>query len=276
MRENYELQAAWFTVFLLGAAYAVYTRFSTPSPGAPVGHTLGVIGTLLMLATETLYSIRKRTNWLQFGRLRTWLSLHIYMGIVGPTMVLMHTAWKFHGLAGLTMLLTAVVVISGFFGRYIYTAVPRTMSGATVEYQQLAAQLNRLSEQLQSWLAQEPPHVRELIQRVTGGRRSLAAVGAASGGSVRRVLIRAWDDWNYRRQVYQVLSQVDTVDQSQLREIGRLLQRRHRLERQAASLTTARKLLGQWRIAHVPMGTALFTAVALHVAAALLFSTLAR
>ena len=50
-------------------------------------------------------------------------------GLVGPYMVLLHTAMRFSGLAGLTMLLTLVVVASGVVGRYLYTRVPRTVQG---------------------------------------------------------------------------------------------------------------------------------------------------
>ena len=48
-------------------------------------------------------------------------------------MVLLHTSWKFNGLAGATTLLTLIIVISGFIGRYIYTRIPRTMEGLEIE-----------------------------------------------------------------------------------------------------------------------------------------------
>ena len=47
-------------------------------------------------------------------------------GLVGPYMVLLHTALNFNGLAGLTTVLMVVVVISGLVGRFIYTRLPRT------------------------------------------------------------------------------------------------------------------------------------------------------
>ncbi len=275
MTESRELKAAWITVFFLAVVYVFYARFETPSPGIPIGHTLGIAGTLLMLATETLYSIRKRTQLLQFGRLRTWLSVHIYMGIVGPTMVLMHTAWKFHGLAGITLLLTAVVALSGFFGRYIYTSIPRTMSGKAVEHRQLTGQLEQLNNQLQGWLAQKPAQLQELVRLDTGQRAEPVPAGAVTGNA-KAVLSRVWDDWNYRRALRQSLGQLSTVERAQIQEISQLLQKRHRLERQAASWSTARTLMSRWRAAHVPIGTALFTSVALHVVAALVFSTFSR
>ena len=130
MRRNRELFAALFAVVIVTAIYAFLYRGGAPRSGSPVGHWMGVIGMALMLATETLYSLRKRARRVHFGRLRDWLSVHIFMGIFGPYLVLLHTAWTFRGLAGAAMLMTTLVVISGFVGRYIYTRIPRAADGA--------------------------------------------------------------------------------------------------------------------------------------------------
>ena len=130
MRRNRELIAALLAVLAATAIYAYFYRGNAPRSGAPVGHWMGVIGMALMLATETLYSLRKRAKRVHVGRLRDWLSVHIFMGIFGPYMVLLHTAWTFRGLAGAAMLMTILVVISGFVGRYIYTRIPRAADGS--------------------------------------------------------------------------------------------------------------------------------------------------
>jgi hypothetical protein len=78
-----------------------------------------------MLMTATLYSLRKLRTDARWGSTAGWLKLHMVTGLVGPYMVLLHTAMKFNGLAGLAMLLTVVVVVSGVVGRYLYTRVPR-------------------------------------------------------------------------------------------------------------------------------------------------------
>jgi hypothetical protein len=44
--------------------------------------------------------------------------------------VILHTGWRFGGLAGFVTLMTGVVVASGFFGRYLYNQVPRLDSDA--------------------------------------------------------------------------------------------------------------------------------------------------
>lgn len=72
--------------------------------------------------------------------MQSWLQFHIFTGLVGPYMVLLHTSWKFNGLAGATTLLTIVIVVSGFIGRYIYTHVPRTLEGLEITYPNVQAQ----------------------------------------------------------------------------------------------------------------------------------------
>ena len=63
----------------------------------------------------------------------TWLQLHIFTGLAGPYKVLLHTSWKLNGLAGATTLLTVIIVLSGFIGRYIFTRIPRSMEGMEIE-----------------------------------------------------------------------------------------------------------------------------------------------
>ena len=48
-------------------------------------------------------------------------------------MVLLHSSWKFNGIAGVTTLFTIIIVISGFTGRYIFTRIPRTLDGLEIE-----------------------------------------------------------------------------------------------------------------------------------------------
>ena len=86
-----------------------------------------------MLLTEILYSLRKRSQSARWGSMASWLQFHIFTGLVGPFLVLLHSSWKFNGLAGATTLLTILIVISGFVGRYIYTQIPRTLEGVEIE-----------------------------------------------------------------------------------------------------------------------------------------------
>jgi len=135
LRNAIELWLAFFAAVLITAFYGLVMIFTREIPPASelFGHGLGILGFVLMLMTETLYSLRKRMRTVRFGRMSLWLKFHIFTGLVGPYMVLLHTSWKFNGLAGVTTLLTVVIVISGFVGRYIYTRIPRTADGIAIE-----------------------------------------------------------------------------------------------------------------------------------------------
>ena len=130
-----ELWWALIACVCTGAAYGVLSvRMHEVPPAAELfGHTLGIVGFVMMIMTETLYSLRKRSRLARWGRMASWLQFHIFTGIVGPFMVLLHSSWKFHGLAGAVTLLTVVIVFSGFIGRYIYTRIPRSLDGVEIE-----------------------------------------------------------------------------------------------------------------------------------------------
>jgi hypothetical protein len=135
LRGNRELWLAFLAMILMTGLYGAVLFFTRAIPPASelFGHGIGIVGFILMLMTETLYSLRKRSRSVKWGRMSAWLQLHIFTGLVGPYMVLLHTSWKFNGIAGVTTLLTVIIVISGFIGRYIFTRIPRTIDGLEIE-----------------------------------------------------------------------------------------------------------------------------------------------
>lgn len=135
LRGNKELWLAFLAMILITGVYGLilFLTHKVPPAAELFGHGVGIIGFIFMLMTETLYSLRKRSRSVKWGRMSTWLQFHIFTGLVGPYMVLLHTSWKFNGLAGVTTLFTVIIVISGFIGRYIFTRIPRTLDGLEVE-----------------------------------------------------------------------------------------------------------------------------------------------
>jgi hypothetical protein len=135
LRGNRELWLAFLAMILITGIYGLFMLWMREVPPASdlFGHSIGIIGFIFMLMTETLYSLRKRSRSVRWGRMSTWLQFHIFTGLVGPYMVLLHTSWKFNGIAGVTTLFTVIIVVSGFVGRYIFTRVPRTMDGLEIE-----------------------------------------------------------------------------------------------------------------------------------------------
>jgi hypothetical protein len=173
VRRSSELVLAFLAVAVITALYAgIVATSGVPGASGLLGHGIGVMGFTLMLLTEVAYSFRKRAMRRPRGTMRSWLRFHIFTGIVGPYLVFLHAAWSFNGLAGALTLMTLVVVASGFIGRYIYTAVPRTADGAVVEAMALQAMLDAARREAASGSTPEAAAPPELVQqRRVAGRR---------------------------------------------------------------------------------------------------------
>ena len=81
-----ELLWAFVVGVFITVLYGGVVYFSREIPAASdlFGHGLGILGFILMILTETLYSLRKRTRSASWGKMSTWLQFHIFMGLVGP------------------------------------------------------------------------------------------------------------------------------------------------------------------------------------------------
>jgi hypothetical protein len=264
-----ELWWALAAIVVITVVYLLVARQLQAIPAASglFGHGIGILGFVLMLATETLYSLRKRSRRARWGRPASWLRFHIFTGLVGPYMVLLHSSWKFNGLAGLVMLMTVVVVVSGFIGRYIYTAVPRNADGLMLEADDLQGQIAAAEADLRRGLAGQPA-----VGQALAAQMALPAPAAA--GSTMLVLGRPLLRWRQRQQWRRALRGLDPAARAQAKQMEALIERRQALQRQAASLASARRLLGVWHSVHIPLGMALFTAAFIHIIAALYFATL--
>lgn len=262
-----ELWAAFFAIAIITFVYltAVILLGGIPAASNLFGHSLGILGFILMLMTETLYSLRKRSRTARWGRMSSWLQFHIVTGLVGPYMVLLHSSWKFNGLAGIVMLLTVVVVISGFIGRYIYTSIPRNVDGLEIEASQLQRLIYSVEVEIDRWIKEQPA----LSKQITNFASFSLSSNAPGIGNPFGNLSYRFSLWNLQRSL-------DPKNRSQMEYLGRLVRKQRTLARQRKSLAQARRLMALWHTLHVPIGLALFTAAFIHIAAAIYYATLLR
>ena len=110
-----------------------------------VGHKLGIAGSSMMVLM-LLYSVRKRVGALRrAGPLRRWLDGHIFLGVFGPLLVVLHSTFKVQGLVALSFWSMVVVATSGVLGRFLYLQIPRTRAGEELALAELEAQDRELS-----------------------------------------------------------------------------------------------------------------------------------
>lgn len=136
---------------------------------------LALSGTFLMLL-PLAYTIVKRIRPLKRAltkrvSMRTLLAWHIYAGILGPIMVLLHTGHKFESPLGIALTaMTLIVVVSGFVGRYLM----KQFSQEIREKRAILTELNAAYDQLHTELAAHPEQA-ALVRPFSGLFTRLAA-----------------------------------------------------------------------------------------------------
>jgi len=131
-----------FLLVLLWLGFFVHRapRFA----GSVTGHVLGITGATLMLV-PLAYVVVKRVPGIkrvvtQRIPMRTLLAWHIYAGVLGPVLVLVHTGHHFNSALGIALTaMTIIVALSGYIGRYLMKSVGeglRTKKALLTEAQQ--------------------------------------------------------------------------------------------------------------------------------------------
>jgi dihydropyrimidine dehydrogenase (NAD+) subunit PreT len=114
-------------------------------PAGIWGHGVGLVSTTFMLA-NFLYAVRKRWRFMKGkASIRTWLSFHMFVGIMSPLVIAFHAAFLVNNqLAIATWAALAVVVGTGIFGRYLFSIFPaqagRLLAVADVREQMATAE----------------------------------------------------------------------------------------------------------------------------------------
>lgn len=249
-------------ILILGAIWSLRFQMTT----VIFALILGIIGTLLIFLTEVGYTYRK-TGQVKLGSVRIWLRAHIFIGIVGPLIIVWHTGFSVYGFAGWVEALLAIVVISGFIGRYIYRLIPRSIKGQELSLQELNAQKSRLAEKLAGLMA-ESPEAAAFIQSVN---KQLGA-----GGSISRPpgskppglleLMRSSVEWEKARlRLRRLFAGRHPFEHRLLHDIKVLELEQLTLERRINLLATSKATLSQWTIFHKPLTLVLFVGILLHV-----------
>ena len=108
----------------LGFLFHTSPRF----PGSGLGAVFGITGAILMLL-PFLYVALKRISFVhdhiaKHVSMQTALSLHVYIGIVGALVALIHTGHKYASPLGIALTATMMLlVVGGFIVRYLLAYV---------------------------------------------------------------------------------------------------------------------------------------------------------
>lgn len=109
----------------------------------PAGLGFGLAGTVLVFLNLGYLARRRFLDAEWMGSLRHWMALHVFTGLVGGGMVLLHSAFAPRSALGtLAFYGLLIVVVTGLVGRYIYARVPRSVEGRELRREEIRRRLN--------------------------------------------------------------------------------------------------------------------------------------
>ena len=153
MKEKERLIVAGLVILMLVLWLGFPFHESSRVAGGLWGGIVGIAGAILMLV-PLLYLFVKRNKWLkgkvtQYVSMRTLLAWHIYAGVIGPILVVIHSGHKYESPLGIALTgMTLLVVVSGFVGRYLMNRFSQEIREKTVLLNSLQAVYRRTASDL--------------------------------------------------------------------------------------------------------------------------------
>ena len=177
MKERQRIFLTGVLSVLLLAWLGFLVHRSPSFAGSGVGLVFGIAGAVLMLI-PLAYPIVKRIPAINARvtkhlSMQTQLTVHVYSGIFGPLLAIIHTGHKFDSPLGITLAaVMLLVVVSGFVVRYLLTYVNQEIKDKLLLLQTARGDLDS------AWGVMEntPPEMRDLP------KAPLLAAGLASVG----------------------------------------------------------------------------------------------
>ena len=212
------------------------------------------------------YSIRKRVPLLQkIGTQKQWLQVHICFGLGGPILVVLHTTGKLGGLAAIGFYSTIAMVVSGIFGRYLYSKIPRTRKGNEMSLMQIEQEFSELVSELGG--ESEGTQLLDAVQDY------LSKVRKQSLGLGRALIVAFLDDLKspvHVLQAWRISSRHNARFRVRFRTT-RLILRQRRLLKKLTVIEASQRLFSYWHIFHRPFTILASVLISIHIAVATYF-----
>ena len=239
------------------AARAHHPGYWTWKPGGEAGLALGTVGSSMMVAM-LLYSVRKRIPaFRRWGPLSRWLDIHIFLGLAGPTLVVLHSSFKVQGLVALSFWSMIAVALSGILGRYLYLQIPRTRAGEELTLAELTKQDQALSERLTREFQLDVRLLRRLdalAAPAPGSRGLLGAFASAFGADLRlRFRLRGF------------ARECRSVPPGLFGEFLNVVRGKAALRRRIVFWEALHRLFHYWHVVHKPFAVVMYVFMVVHV-----------
>lgn len=234
-------------------------------PSGPMGHGLGIVGTLLILIGVFTYIGRKKKKFLpRVGVLKYWLEFHIFLCSIGPLLILFHTAFKFGGIVSISFWSMVAVVLSGVIGRFIYIQIPRTIQGRELSLVEIKDMKDNMSHGLKTKYGLEDS-IYETLLAATQKKFEFAEEGFIS-----RIFKRMQYNKEVKAGVHTILKQTDLTAKDK-KGVMKLVNYEMTMNARINRLQTMQTLFKYWHVAHLPFALIMLVIMVIHVAITIVF-----
>jgi len=225
------------------------------SPDRSLGYALGIVG-LAAMVLLLLYPVRKRGWALRGrGRIQLWFHAHMALGVIGPTLVLLHSNFQLGSTNSSVALVTALVVGgSGFVGRFAYSRIHYGLSGRRANFSEIRDEVRLLRESLGSGSPKLQTAFLEFESWAGDTNTGFFVSMVRFGRSRHRIKkLHARVPWHRLEQFAPEL----------IPKLEQYFEAAQRLARFRA----CERLFGLWHALHIPLSFFLYAAALVHVAA---------
>jgi hypothetical protein len=269
------LRTNFFMVCVTAAVLFGWTRrddnYLTAETG--IGYLLGIIGGSLMLIL-LLYPISKRSKFLsRLVPLRYWFGIHMFLGIVGPVMVLFHSNFQLGSMnSSIALFSMLLVAFSGLIGRYIYTHIHHGLYGSRISIEELKKEMEENHAELL--------HVFTMNEQLRGKLDSMEAKVSQSYTGLTRslghVICIAYNAKRVRIKVSQLLHKYNKASGSEIslphkKIVMRSLKHYTDALRKVAAFKVYERLFSYWHILHMPLFIMMIVTAVVHIFAVHLY-----
>jgi len=232
-----------------------------------VGYYLGIVGSVMMLLL-LLYPLRKRIralNWI--GAVPSWFRIHMIFGVLGPSLVILHSNFKLGSLNSQVALFCMLVVAgSGYIGRFLYKHVYKGLSG----HKRSARELREAASEMWPALLRYSDDVRRTEERLNAFEKVYLNERPALFAAVYRALTGEFKRRSLRRALLAHAKAAEQVG-GESDGLKRAIDGYFRATKRAQSFVLYERLFSLWHLLHLPLFLILFAAAILHVVAVHLY-----
>jgi len=255
---------AWLALFLVcvvAAAWHWQDRLLAQHVDLAFGYGLGCLALAIMLLLAW-FGVRKRSFAKGAGRLKGWLSAHVYLGIALIFLIPMHGGFQIrpdiHGLAYVMVLIT---VFTGLCGVAFYGAYPRRVAAnrAGLTFDEMVRRIAEIDIELRGLAPQLSERANEIVRKEAEGLRI--------GGGIGILFIRPV---NRARRARQALMRLG-LDSDAGNRVAALLERKSSVLDRLQRDIQMRSRLRSWLLLHVPLSLAALALVIAHAVGMLVF-----